>query len=157
VHRARNLYAKLPESERERVKHACWQALDDAIKERDAKQRLQALVDELNKGGYTAARSAWPTIWTRGSSTCATHSDTAAGGAQQNLLERSLGEVKRRTKVMGRFPGQDSCLRFGLGRPGSPHHSRDQRHQVHRVRPATAQPRQIPRTDHAVREEVTAA
>jgi hypothetical protein len=43
VHRARNLYAKLPESERERVKHAYWQALDDAINERDAKQRLQAL------------------------------------------------------------------------------------------------------------------
>jgi transposase-like protein len=27
-----------------------------------------------------------------------------------NLLERSLGEVNRRTKVMGRFPGEDSCL-----------------------------------------------
>jgi putative transposase len=27
-----------------------------------------------------------------------------------NLLERSLGEVKRRTKVMGRFPGESSCL-----------------------------------------------
>jgi transposase-like protein len=27
-----------------------------------------------------------------------------------NLLERSLGEVKRRTKVMGRFPGEQSCL-----------------------------------------------
>ena len=27
-----------------------------------------------------------------------------------NLLERSLGEVKRRTKVMGRFPGEDSRL-----------------------------------------------
>jgi transposase-like protein len=27
-----------------------------------------------------------------------------------NPLERSLGEVKRRTKVMGRFPGEDSCL-----------------------------------------------
>jgi transposase-like protein len=26
------------------------------------------------------------------------------------LLERSLGEVKRRTKVMGRFPGEESCL-----------------------------------------------
>jgi putative transposase len=26
------------------------------------------------------------------------------------VLERSLGEVKRRTKVMGRFPGEDSCL-----------------------------------------------
>src|SRR4051794_20883678 len=55
VHRARNLYAKLPERERERVKHAYWQALDDAINERDAKQRLQALGDELHKGGFTAA------------------------------------------------------------------------------------------------------
>jgi hypothetical protein len=27
-----------------------------------------------------------------------------------NLLERSLGEVKRRTKAMGRYPGEDSCL-----------------------------------------------
>jgi transposase-like protein len=27
-----------------------------------------------------------------------------------NLLERSLGEVKRRTEVMGRFPGEESCL-----------------------------------------------
>jgi hypothetical protein len=25
---------------------------------------------------------------------------------------RSLGEVKRRTKVMGRFPGESSCLRL---------------------------------------------
>jgi hypothetical protein len=55
VHRARNLYAKLPERERERVKHAYWQALDDAINDRDAKQQLQALVDELDKAGYTAA------------------------------------------------------------------------------------------------------
>ena len=27
-----------------------------------------------------------------------------------NLLERSLGEVRRRTKVIGRFPGEHSCL-----------------------------------------------
>jgi transposase-like protein len=27
-----------------------------------------------------------------------------------NPLERSLGEVKRRTKVIGRFPGEESCL-----------------------------------------------
>jgi len=29
-----------------------------------------------------------------------------------NLLERSLGEVKRRTKIIGRFPGETSCLRL---------------------------------------------
>jgi putative transposase len=110
VHRARNLYAKLPERERERVKQAYWQALDDAISASDAKQRLQALVDQLDKGGYTAAARCLsddldalvvhlrypPRHRRRWRST--------------NLLERSLGEVKRRTKVMGRFPGETSCL-----------------------------------------------
>jgi putative transposase len=110
VHRARNLYAKLPERARERVKHAYWQALDDAISASDAKQRLQALVDELDKHGYTAAAKCLaddldalvvhlrypPRHRRRWRST--------------NLLERSLGEVKRRTKVMGRFPGEQSCL-----------------------------------------------
>jgi hypothetical protein len=47
---------------------------------------------------------------TRSSCTCATRPGTAGGGRSSNLLERSLGEVKRRTKVMGRFPGEDSCL-----------------------------------------------
>ena len=110
MHPARNLYAKLPERERERVKHAYWQALDDAINANDAKQRLQALVDELDKGGFTAAAKCLaddldalvvhlrypPRHRRRWRST--------------NLLERSLGEVKRRTKVIGRFPGEDSCL-----------------------------------------------
>jgi transposase-like protein len=76
----------------------------------DAKQRLQALVDELDKGGYAAAARCLaddldalvvhlrypPRHRRRWRST--------------NLLERSLGEVKRRTKVMGRFPGEESCL-----------------------------------------------
>ena len=110
VHRARNLYAKLPERERERVKRSYWQALDDAINERDAKQRLQALVDELDKDGFTAAAKCladdldalvvhrrYPTRHDR-------------RWRSNNPLERSLGEVKRRTKVMARFPGENSCL-----------------------------------------------
>src|SRR6478609_6674745 len=55
VHRARNLYAKLPDRERERVKHAYWQALDEAISEHDARQRLQALIDQLDTERFTAA------------------------------------------------------------------------------------------------------
>jgi putative transposase len=108
VHRARNPYAKLPE--RERVKHAYRRALDDAINERDAKQRLQALVDELDNAGFASAARCLaddlhalvvhlrypPRHRRRWRST--------------NLLERSLGEDKRRTKVIGRFPGEDSCL-----------------------------------------------
>ena len=110
VHRLRNLRAKLPERERERVRGAYWQALDEAIDERDAKQQLQALVDQLDRAGYTAAARCladdldalvvhlrYPTRHRR-------------RWRSTNLLERSLGEVKRRTKVIGRFPGETSCL-----------------------------------------------
>ena len=55
VHRARNLYAKLPERSANASSKAYWQALDDATSHSDAKQRLQALVEQLDKGGYTAA------------------------------------------------------------------------------------------------------
>jgi putative transposase len=110
VHRVRNLIAKLPEQQRDRVRQAYWRALDDAINPRDAKQRLRALVDELEAGGMSSAARCladdldavvvhlrYPTRHRR-------------RWRSTNLLERSLGEVKRRTKVMGRFPGEDSCL-----------------------------------------------
>ena len=110
VHRLRNLLAKLPDRERERVRLAYWQALDDATDERDAKQRLKALAGELDGAGYTAAAKCladdldalvvhlrYPTRHRR-------------RWRSTNLLERSLAEVKRRTKVIGRFPGETSCL-----------------------------------------------
>src|SRR5437870_4860263 len=110
VHRVRNLLSKLPERERERVRGAYWEALDEAINQQDGKQRLKALVVELDKAGYTAAAKCladdldalvvhlrYPTRHRR-------------RWRSTNLLERSLGEVKRRTKVIGRFPGETSCL-----------------------------------------------
>jgi putative transposase len=110
VHRIRNLLAKLPERERERVRHAYWRALDDAINERDAKQQLQTLVDELDKAGYTAAAR----CLTDDLDALVVHLRYPTRHRRRwrstNLLERSLGEVKRRTKVMGRFPGETSCL-----------------------------------------------
>jgi transposase-like protein len=110
VHRARNLYAKLPDRERERVKHAYWQALDEAISETDAKQRLQALVDQLDKEGFTAAARCLADDL----DALVVHLRYPLRHRRRwrstNLLERSLGEVKRRTKVMGRFPGETSCL-----------------------------------------------
>jgi putative transposase len=110
VHRVRNLLAKVPERERERVRKTYWQALDEATSERDATQRLQALIGELDRAGFTAAARClgddldalvvhlrYPTRHRR-------------RWRSTNLLERSLGEVKRRTKVIGRFPGETSCL-----------------------------------------------
>ena len=110
VHRLRNLLAKLPIREREGVRQAYWQALDEAGDERDGAKRLGTLIKELDSAGYTAAARCLaddldalvvhlrypPRHRRRWRST--------------NLLERSLGEVKRRTKVIGRFPGETSCL-----------------------------------------------
>jgi transposase-like protein len=110
VHRARNLYAKLPERERERVKQAYWQAFDDAISASDAKQRLKALVEQLDERGFTAAAKCLADDL----DALVVHLRYPARHRRRwrstNLLERSLGEVKRRTKVMGRFPGETSCL-----------------------------------------------
>jgi len=110
VHRVRNLLAKVPDRERERVRREYWQALDEAISESDGRRRLLALVGDLDRAGYTAAAKCladdleavvvhlrYPTRHRR-------------RWRSTNLLERSLGEVKRRTKVIGRFPGETSCL-----------------------------------------------
>jgi len=110
VHRVRNLLAKLPERERERVRQAYWQALDEAMGERDGKQRLKVLIDELEAAGYTAAAK----CLAEDLDALVVHLRYPLRHRRRwrstNLLERSLGEVKRRTKVIGRFPGEDSCL-----------------------------------------------
>ncbi|MGH2821739.1 MAG: IS256 family transposase, partial [Thermoleophilaceae bacterium] len=110
VHRLRNLLAKLPERERERVRLAYWRALDEATDEGDGRRRVRLLIGELENAGYAAAAACladdldalvvhlrYPTRHRR-------------RWRSTNLLERSLGEVKRRTKVIGRFPGETSCL-----------------------------------------------
>jgi transposase-like protein len=108
--RLRNILAKLPERERERVRLAYRRALDDATGEDDGRRRLRAPIGELDAAGYAAAAACladdldplvvhlrYPLRHRR-------------RWRSTNLLERSLGEVKRRTRVIGRFPGEASCL-----------------------------------------------
>ena len=111
VHRVRNLLAKLPERERERIRGAYWQALDEADQRTRRKQATpRPSSTSSTRCGYTAAAKCladdldalvvhlrYPTTHRR-------------RWRSTNLLERSLGEVKRRTKVIGRFPGETSCL-----------------------------------------------
>ena len=63
--------------------------------------------------GATAIRvppRAWRTICRRCASTCSYLPRLRKRFRSSNLLERSLEEVRRRTKVIGRFPGETSCL-----------------------------------------------
>jgi putative transposase len=158
VHRLRNLQAKLPKSEQERVRLAYWSALNEATGVKDGKLRLQVLISDLEHAGYEAAarcladdldalvvhlryplrhRNRWRST---------------------NLLERSLGEVRRRTKVMGRFPGETSCLTlvwavldlfFSHASNGATFTDLDRKH-LYRIKYQPADPQ-------TVDEEVTAA
>ena len=110
VHRLRNLLAKLPERDRDRIRGLYWEALDDATSPADGRDRLHALVDELDRAGYTAAAKCLADDL----DALVVHLRYPLRHRRRwrstNLLERSLAEVKRRTKVMGRFPGETSCL-----------------------------------------------
>ncbi|MGO9906894.1 MAG: transposase, partial [Solirubrobacteraceae bacterium] len=110
VHRLRNLQAKLPKSEHDRVRLAYWKALNDATGVKDGKLRLEVLISELkHAGSESAARCLADDL-----DALVVHLRYPLRHRNRwrstNLLERSLGEVRRRTKVIGRFPGETSCL-----------------------------------------------
>jgi transposase-like protein len=111
VHKLRNIVAKLPDRPglHQAIKDQFWAALDEATEPADAEQRLRGLVAELERPYPSAAACLaddlpalcihlkyFPRLRKRFRSS--------------NLLERSLEEVRRRTKVIGRFPGETSCL-----------------------------------------------
>jgi transposase-like protein len=110
VHRVRNLLAKVPEPHQEAVRARYWQALDEADSNTDGQRRLRELVGWLSDQGLASA-AACPADDLEA---LCVHLDYPLKHRRRwrstNLLERSLGEVRRRTKVIGRFPGETSCL-----------------------------------------------
>jgi putative transposase len=115
VHRARNLLAKVPIHAQAEVKQAFWQIFDDITAEpgdaavAEARRRATAFTKRY-RDRYPAAvacltdtlpeltcflrfpREHWPRI------------------RHTNLIERTFGETRRRVKVIGRLPGERSCL-----------------------------------------------
>jgi putative transposase len=112
VHKLRNVLAKLPKRNkelREQVKRAYWAALDEATDPADAERRLRELVGNLERRYPSAAACLADDL----PAVCI-HLRYLPRMRKRfrssNLLERSLEEVRRRTKVIGRFPGETSCL-----------------------------------------------
>jgi putative transposase len=144
VHRLRNLLAKLPGSERERVRLAYWHALNEATSVKDGTLRLKVLIGELDHAGYEAAARCLADDL----DALVVHLRYPLRHRKRwrstNLLERSLSEVRRRTKVIGRFPGETSCLPARLGGARPVLQPRQQRRHLHRPRPTAPLPDQIP-------------
>ena len=111
VHKLRNVVAKLPKRPglRDEIKDKYWAALNDATDPADAERRLRELVAELERPYPSAAACLAEDL-----SALCIHLNyfprLRKRFRSSNLLERSLEEVRRRTKVIGRFPGETSCL-----------------------------------------------
>lgn len=110
VHKLRNLLAKLPETERVRVRAQYWEALESHNNPQGATTQLRKLVTTLNDQGYSSAAACLANDLEALTQHLKYPARLRKRWRTTNLLERSLGEVKRRTKVIGRFPGETSCL-----------------------------------------------
>lgn len=109
VHALRNLTAKLPERHHREVKARYWKVLDEAASAGEAKTGLLALVADFERAYPSAMR-----VITGNLDQLVAHLRFPLAHRKRtrstNLLERTFVEVRRRTKVIGRFPGETSAL-----------------------------------------------
>jgi transposase-like protein len=109
VHALRNITSKLPERHHREFKARYWAVLDDAASASDAKAGLLALAGDYRRAFPSAMK------------TIDEHADQLVAHLRfplehrkrtrsTNLLERTFVEVRRRTKIIGRFPGETSAL-----------------------------------------------
>jgi putative transposase len=115
VHRARNLLAKVPKHAQEEVKQAFWQIFDDIAAEpgeaavAEARRRATAFAKRY-RDRYPAAVACL--LETLPELTCFLRFPREHWQRirHTNLIERTFGETRRRVKVIGRLPGERSCL-----------------------------------------------
>jgi transposase-like protein len=109
VHALRNVTAKLPERHHRELKARWWKVFDDAASAAEARRGLQAIVAD-----YRAAYPSAMAVIERDLDALVAHlrwpSEHRKRIRTTNLLERTFVEVRRRTKVIGRFPGETSAL-----------------------------------------------
>jgi putative transposase len=117
IHRARNILAKIPVAMQAEVKDAYWAIFDTEDLKTQPGPDLVALIDaragafaEKYQGLYPAAVKILLTD--RGGLTAylrfpAEHHKRIR---HSNFIERTFGETRRRAKVIGRLPGETSCL-----------------------------------------------
>ena len=109
MHALRNVTAKLPERHHAELKAKWWKVFDEAASPAEGRRDLEGIVADY--------RSAYPSamaVIERDLDALVAHlrwpSEHRKRIRTTNLLERTFVEVRRRTKVIGRFPGETSAL-----------------------------------------------
>lgn len=110
VHKMRNILSKLPKNAIAQIKPLIWQVFRAKSYELGLEKGKQLI--ERFKGLYPSAMECLE----KDLQECLTHLKFPARHHRfirtTNLLERTIEENKRRTKVVGRFPTEKSCLKL---------------------------------------------
>jgi putative transposase len=117
IHRARNLLAKIPAGMQAEVKDAWWAVFDTSELKTPPGPGLVALIDARIDAFAEKYRPLYPAavkilLTDRAALTAylrfpAEHHNRIR---HSNFIERTFGETRRRVKVIGRLPGETSCL-----------------------------------------------
>ena len=115
LHRARNTLAKVSKADQVEVKAAFWQIFDDldqppgqaAVDE--ANRRAEAFADRYGRR-YPAAVACLTSTLAELTVHLRFPREHWRRIRHSNFIERTFGETRRRTKVIGRLPGEMSCL-----------------------------------------------
>ena len=115
IHRARNILAKVPAHAQAQVKTEYWKIFDDL----DAEPGTAAQAEARNRARAFASR--WRRLYPAAVDCLEDDfehlvtylrfpAEHHARIRHSNFIERTFGETRRRVKVIGRLPGERSCL-----------------------------------------------
>jgi transposase-like protein len=117
IHRARNILAKVPAGMQAEVKDAYWKIFDTEDLKTPPGPRLAELIDARISEMAARYSATYPSAMK-----CLTTDKEGLTAylrfpaehhnriRHSNFIERTFGETRRRTKVIGRLPGETSCL-----------------------------------------------
>jgi putative transposase len=117
IHRARNVLAKTPAGMQAEVKDAYWEIFDTGDLNTPPGPKLVEIIDgridafaERYRGTYPAAVKILLTDREGLTAYLRFPAEHHNRIRHSNFIERTFGETRRRTKVIGRLPGETSCL-----------------------------------------------
>ena len=117
IHRARNILAKIPAGMQAEVKDAYWKIFGTGELKTPPGPQLVEIVDarisemaDRYSATYPSAMKALTTDKEGLSAYLRFPAEHHNRIRHSNFIERTFGETRRRTKVIGRLPGKTSCL-----------------------------------------------
>ncbi|MGH8515395.1 MAG: IS256 family transposase, partial [Gammaproteobacteria bacterium] len=115
IHRARNVLAKVPKHAKDEVKKSYWEIFDDigqdpgdaAVAEcRRRAREFEVRYHKLFPGAVKCLMEDFDSLTTH----LRFPREHWRRIRHSNFIERTFGESRRRVKVIGRLPGEESCL-----------------------------------------------